>query len=60
MTLVKDIKEFRTLLVSGLNRQLIWQFNQLFSNLLVSIEDLNIKPGDGLFPYVQTPVKKAL
>ena len=28
--------------------------------LLVSIEDLNIKPRDGLFPYVQPSVKKAL
>ena len=60
MTLVKDIKEFRTLPVRGLDRQLIWQFNQLLPNLLVSIEDLNIKPGDGLFPYVQPLVKKAL
>lgn len=60
MTLVKDINEFRTLPVRGLDRQLLWQFNQLFSNLLVSIEDLNIKPGDGLFPYVQPSVKKAL
>lgn len=60
MTLVKDIKEFRTLPVRGLDRQLLWQFNQLSPNLLVSIEDLNIKPGDGLFPYVQPSVKKAL
>lgn len=60
MTLVKDIKEFGTLPVRGLDRQLLWQFNQLFPNLLVSIEDLNIKPGDGLFPYVQPSVKKAL
>lgn len=60
MTLVKDIKEFITLPVRGLDRQLFWQFNQFFPNLLVSIEDLNIKPGDGLFPYVQPSVKKAL
>jgi hypothetical protein len=60
MTLVKDIKEFRTLPVRGLDRQLLLQFNQLFPNLLVSIEDLNIKPGDGLFPYAQPSVKKAL
>ena len=64
MTLVKDIKEFITLPARGLDRQLFWQFNQLSRNLLVSIEDLNIKPGDSpgdsLFPYVQTSVKKAL
>jgi hypothetical protein len=60
MTLVKDINEFRTLPVRGLDRQLLLQFNQLSPNLLVSIEDLNIKAKDGLFPYVQHPVKKAL
>lgn len=60
MTLVKDINEFRTLPVRGLDRQLLWQLNQLFPNLLVSIEDLNIKPGEGLFPYCQPSVKKAL
>lgn len=60
MTLVKDITEFSILPVRGLDRQLLWQFNHSFPNLLVSIEDLKIKQGYGLFPYCQLPVRNAL
>lgn len=60
MVLIKDIKEFSILPVRGIDRQLLWQFEQLFPNLLVSIENLNIQLGQGLFPYCQTSTKNAL
>jgi peptidoglycan hydrolase-like protein with peptidoglycan-binding domain len=60
MVLVKDLTADSTIAVRGLDLQLFWQLNQLVPNSLVSIADLNINPGDGLFPYAQLSVRKAL
>ncbi len=60
MVLVKDIKEFRSMPVRGLDRQVIWQFNQMSPGLLVSIDELNINKGDGLLPFCQAAVRDAL
>ncbi|HBK62524.1 MAG TPA: hypothetical protein DD000_03100, partial [Cyanobacteria bacterium UBA11166] len=60
MVLVKDIKEFRSMPVRGLDRQVIWQFNQMNPGLLVSIDELNINKGDGLLPFCQAAVRDAL
>ena len=58
--LVKDVKEFRSMPVRGLDKQVIWKFNQINPGVLVSIEDLDIYRGDGLMPYLQKPAKEAL
>ncbi|GAC1456983.1 MAG: hypothetical protein NVS2B14_00470 [Chamaesiphon sp.] len=59
MTLVKDC-EGSTIAVRGLDLQLFWKLNQLAPNTLVSIADLNINAGEGLFPYLQVPARSAL
>ncbi len=58
--LVKDVKEFRSMPVRGLDKQVIWKFNQMNPGVLVSIEDLDIYRGDGLMPYLQKSAKEAL
>lgn len=60
MTLVKDINKYCTRPVYALDMQVFLQFNQLSLAKLVSIKDLNIRRGDGLFPYCQSPVRDAL
>ena len=60
MVLVRDVKQFSSMPVRGLDRQIIWQFNQMNPGLLASIEDLNINKGDGLLPFCQLAVKNAL
>ena len=50
MVLVKEITSGSTIAVRGLDLQLFWQLNQLVPNSLVSISDLNINRGEGLFP----------
>ncbi len=58
--LVKDIKEFRSMPVRGLDNQVIWKFNQVKPGVLVSIANLDIAKGDGLMPYLQKSAKDAL
>lgn len=60
MVLVKEITVGSTIAVRGLDLQLFWQLNQLVPNSLVSISDLNINRGEGLFPYCQLPARNAL
>jgi hypothetical protein len=60
VVLVREIKEGSTIQVRGLDLQLFWQLNQLVPGTLVTISDLNINHGEGLFPYCQAPAKKAL
>jgi len=60
MVLVKEITEGSTIAVRGLDLQLFWELNQLVPNSLVSISDLDINSGEGLFPYCQAPARNAL
>ena len=60
MALVKELTALSTIAVRGLDLQLFWQLNQLVPNSLVSIADLNINKGEGLFPYCQLPARRAL
>lgn len=60
MVLVKELTAVSTIAVRGLDLQLFWELNQLVPNSLVSIADLNIKKGEGLFPYCQLPARNAL
>ena len=58
--LVKDVREFRSMPVRGLDNQVVWKFNQMKPGVLVSIADLDIAKGDGLMPYLQKSAKNAL
>lgn len=60
MVLVKELTKGSTIAVRGLDLQLFWELNQLVPNSLVSITDLNINRGEGLFPYCQLPARNAL
>lgn len=58
--LVKNIKSHSTFAVRGLDLQLFQQLNETTPNSLVSIADLNINMGSGLFPYLQPNARSGL
>jgi N-acetylmuramoyl-L-alanine amidase len=60
MTLIKDVVDCSTYAVRGLDHQLIYQMNKISPGLLVRIDDLNVKLGQSVHPWMQAPAKECL
>lgn len=60
MTLIKDVTDCSTYAVRGLDNQLIAQMNKIRPGLLVRIDDLNVKLGEAVHPWMQAAAKKRL
>lgn len=60
MVLIKDVTDCSTSAVSGLDKQLIAQMNKIRPGLLVRIDDLNVKLGSAVHPWMQAAAKKCL
>lgn len=60
MTLIKDVVDCSTYAVRGIDNQLIYQMNKISPGLLVRIDDLNVKLGQSVHPWLQAPAKESL
>ncbi len=60
MTLIKDVVDCSTYSVRGLDNQLIYQMNKINPGLLVRIDDLNVKLGQSVHPWMQAAAKECL
>lgn len=59
MTLIKDVTVCSTSAVRGIDKQLIAQMNKI-RPVLVRIDDLNVKLGDAVHPWIQPAAKECL
>lgn len=58
--LIRDITSCSTAVVNPLSQQLIEEMNLIVSNALISFDDLNVRLGPAVWPYLQAPAKTAL
>ena len=58
--LLANVSGCSTAVANGLSQQIIDEMNGIISNVLVRFDNLNVKSGAAVFPYLQRPAQEAL
>ena len=58
--LIRDVTSCSTAVVNALSQQLIEEMNLIVPSALIPFDDLNVRLGPAVWPYLQPPAKAAL